>query len=96
MPTREVAPRFFRDYAKLSPDQRERFLKALESFVDGLHRRQFAAGLRVKAMEGRDGIWEMTWAPDGRATFEYGEPMVPGEAHIIWRRIGSHAIFREP
>lgn len=33
----------------------------------------------------------MTWAADGRATFEYGQEIRPGEPHIIWRRIGTHA-----
>jgi hypothetical protein len=41
-------------------------------------------------------IWEMTWAPDGRATFSYGEPVREGEVHIIWRRVGSHQIFTAP
>lgn len=41
-------------------------------------------------------MWERSWAPDGRATFEYGKEIRPGEAHIIWRRIGTHAIFRAP
>lgn len=33
---------------------------------------------------------------NGRATFAYGEEQSPGQAHIIWRRIGSHDIFRRP
>jgi hypothetical protein len=33
---------------------------------------------------------------DGRATFEYGDEIQPGEAHIIWRRIGTHSVFRQP
>jgi hypothetical protein len=37
----------------------------------------------------------MTWAPDGRATFQYGESQGVG-AHVIWRRIGSHKVFRRP
>jgi hypothetical protein len=47
-------------------------------------------------MQGHPGVWEMSWARDGRATFEYGEEVLPGQAHIIWRRIGSHGIFRNP
>jgi hypothetical protein len=38
----------------------------------------------------------MTWAADGRATFEYGQEIRPGEPHIIWRRIGTHDVFRQP
>ncbi|MFF4325802.1 hypothetical protein ACWC5F_23710 [Streptomyces sp. NPDC001272] len=36
-----------------------------------------------------------TWAPDGRATFTYGHGH-PSGCHIIWRRIGSHAILHGP
>jgi hypothetical protein len=35
----------------------------------------------------------MTWAPHGRATFQYGPSHGQG-AHVIWRRIGTHNIFR--
>jgi len=38
----------------------------------------------------------MTWAPDGRATFEYGTEVRPGEPHVTWRPIGTYAIFRRP
>jgi hypothetical protein len=47
-------------------------------------------------MEGADGIWELTWAPDGRATFEYGDPVKKGHPHIRWRRVGTHDIFKRP
>jgi hypothetical protein len=47
-------------------------------------------------VQGYPGVWEMTWAADGRATFEYGQEIYPSEHHIIWRRIGTHAIFRQP
>jgi hypothetical protein len=39
---------------------------------------------------------EMTWDNDGRATFSYGEERIAGQAHVIWRRIGTHAIFTPP
>lgn len=42
------------------------------------------------------GVWELSWAADGRATFEYGAELIEGQPHIIWRRIGSHDIFRNP
>jgi hypothetical protein len=38
----------------------------------------------------------MSWSPDGRATFEYGDEIQPGAAHIIWRRVGTHSVFRQP
>jgi hypothetical protein len=39
-------------------------------------------------------VYEVTWAPDGPATFEYGEELRVGELHVIWRRVGTHDIFR--
>ncbi len=57
---------------------------------------KFPAGLRVKRVQGTLGVWELTWAPDGRATFSYGEEQVRGEPHVVWRRIGDHSILRQP
>ncbi|PZS10599.1 MAG: hypothetical protein DLM55_03825 [Acidimicrobiales bacterium] len=58
----------------------------------------FRKSLRVKRVEGMKSVqvYEMTWAPDGRATWEYGEEIRPGQPHVIWRRIGTHSIFRQP
>ncbi|WP_252933996.1 hypothetical protein [Streptomyces sp. Vc17.3-30] len=41
-------------------------------------------------------VFELTWAPDGPATWTYGQAVVTGEQHIIWRRIGTHDIFTKP
>jgi len=38
----------------------------------------------------------MTWAPDGRATFSYGEERIAGKPHVIWRQTGTHSIFAPP
>jgi hypothetical protein len=59
-------------------------------------KRPFRASLRIKGVQGHSGIFEMTWADDGRATFEHGPEQIPGETHIIWRRIGGHDIFKNP
>jgi hypothetical protein len=97
MPTREVLASFWRDWDRLTPQQQRRFREAVTAFVADLKRgRGFRPGLRVKRVQGRPGIWEMTWAPDGRATFQYGEEVAAGEVHIIWRRIGAHDVFRRP
>ena len=47
----------------------------------------------VKGIQGTDDIIEMTWAPDGRATFEYGR-LQGSSAHVNWRRIGRHDVYR--
>ena len=58
--------------------------------------RPFRPGLRIKGVTARPGVFEMTWDSDGRATFSYGEERVAGQTHVIWRRIGTHAIFTPP
>jgi hypothetical protein len=97
MPTREVLAKFWRDWARLSPAQHEQFLAAADKFVADLRAgRGFRAGLRVKGVRGALGLYEMTWAPDGRATFSYGRSVLGKEPHVIWHRIGAHEILREP
>ncbi|MGH8888108.1 MAG: hypothetical protein ACRDYX_23760 [Egibacteraceae bacterium] len=97
MPTYARAARFVKDLEALSPDQRTTFKLVVAKFVADLKAdRGFRPGLRVKGVQGADGVYEMTWAPDGRATFEYGDPVRAGEPHVVWRRVGTHRIFRAP
>jgi len=65
-------------------------------FVADLASGQFRSALRVKGVRGATGVFEMTWAPNGRATFEYGAEINRSEPHVIWRRIGTHDIFDRP
>lgn len=96
MPTFQTDPRFDRDWKSLTPEQRQRFRRVIrEEFRPDLASGRFRPGLRVKGIQDSpSGVFEMTWAPDGRATFEYGSEKRPGEPHVIWRRIGSHDVFR--
>lgn len=95
MPSHERTRRFERDWAALTPEQQDRFAAAFLRFDADLGGGKLRAGLRVKRVEGTERVYEMTWAPDGRATFEYGTSEGEG-AHVIWRRIGTHAVFRLP
>ena len=61
--------------------------------VTGPREKRFAPQPRVKPVQRHESLWEVTWAVDGRATFEYGAEVQRGEPHIIWRRVGTHAIF---
>jgi hypothetical protein len=80
----------------MSADQQRAFLAVVRLFVEGLRQGRLDPRLRVKRVQGRPAVWEMSWAPDGRATFEYGDEVRPGEPHVIWRRVGTHEVFREP
>lgn len=97
MPTYDVEPRFLHDYTRLTEEQKVLFAAAYKKMVADLKVGSgFRKGLRVKGVQGHSGIYEMTWAPDGRATFIYGTSPHPGDIHIIWRRIGGHEIFQNP
>ena len=95
MPSHERTRRFERDWKALTDTDRDRFRVAFRRFDTDLSAGTFRPGLRVKRVEGTDHIFEVTWAPDGRATFEYGSPQGKG-AHVVWRRIGRHEVFRRP
>ena len=86
MPTYALTARFRRDLDGLSPQQRAAFRAAVEAFVHDLGEERFRPGLRVKGVKGAAGVFEMTWAPDGRATFQYWPSKAGGEPHVIWRR----------
>ncbi|MDR0625910.1 MAG: hypothetical protein LBG11_01405 [Bifidobacteriaceae bacterium] len=94
-PTYEIDPRCVADWERLEPEMRRAFTAALAKFVADLSAGQgLRAGLRVKRVQGADGVWEMTFAPDGCATFRYGPERRQGQPHVIWRRIGTHAALR--
>ena len=97
MPTRDALQSFWTDWKELTPDQQREFLAAVREFVSDLQAGSgFRKGLRVKGVRGARGVFELTWAKDGRATFQYGRAIRGDEPHIIWRRIGTHDILRSP
>jgi hypothetical protein len=97
MPTYDKLPRFEKDFARLSAEDKKRFRQAAAKLAEDLNRRrQPRSGLRVRGIEGTTSIFEMTWAPDGRATFHYGEPIREGQPHVVWRRVGRHSILANP
>lgn len=73
MPTHDELVQFLCEYAALSPDAQEQFGKAVKKLVNDLRAGAgFRPSLRVKGVQGYPGVFEMTWAGDGRATFRYG------------------------
>ncbi|MGW3269669.1 hypothetical protein [Streptomyces sp. NPDC001056] len=69
----------------------------LDAFVPDLRPgRQFRPGLRIKGVRCAPGVYELTWAPDGRATWSYGRERIAGARHIVWHRIGTHSILDRP
>jgi hypothetical protein len=97
MPTFAWLARFGADFDRLTPAQQAAFLAAVAQFVEDLKAGgRLRKGMRVKGVKGATGVFEMTWADDGRATFQYGEPVVEGEPHVILRRVGTHHVFEQP
>jgi hypothetical protein len=97
VPTYAWLAKFRADFERLTPAQQALFLTAVQQFVEDLQRvGTFRKGLRVKGIQGATGIFEMTWAADGRATFEYGDEVRVGEPHVVWRRVGTHEVFKQP
>lgn len=98
MPTFARSRRFRREYLALSREQREAFKRALVVFIAALRGKPpvFPSSLRVKGVQGHHGVYELSFGGGGRATFEYGAEVRPGDAHVMWRRIGDHSIFADP
>jgi hypothetical protein len=97
MPTYERWPGFVREYLRLTEEKRALFMEAVAKMVEDMKAgRPFRPELRVHQVNKVAGVWEITWAANGRATFMYGESKQEGERHIIWRRIGGHEILERP
>ena len=95
---------FERDYKKLKKEHQRVFLELRSEFLEEFERvllstTQIPAPrkFRLKELKNTEGIWAMTWSfsrPAGRATFHIEEH--EGEPILVWRRIGTHEIYREP
>jgi hypothetical protein len=72
MPTYDVFASFWRDWRSLTPQQQLAFMRALEQFKADLRSGALRPGLPIKRVQRHPGVWEITWAADGRATFEHG------------------------
>lgn len=96
MPAFDRPPRFQKDRDDLDPALQDRFRVAGHEFVEDLDPGgEFRRGLRVKRLQGTEGVLEMTFAPNGRATWGYGPEQRAGLAHVVWRRLGDHSILDE-
>lgn len=62
----------------------------------GRRHRRSLLGCASSGCRAAPGVWEVTFASDGRATFAYGDEVVAGEPHVIWRRVGTHDVLGDP
>jgi hypothetical protein len=78
VPTYEQEERFKRDLERLTADEKRRFYAAVRKMVHDLKEGQgFRKSLRVKGLQSKREVYEMTWADDGRALFKYGTSPIP-------------------
>jgi hypothetical protein len=95
MPTYEWTATFARELAKLSAPDRAAFREAVALFVAGLRdRNSFRPELRIHKLKDRE-AWSLTFGPDLRAVFAYGDEIENGHPHIVWHHIGAHAIYKK-
>ena len=94
MPTYERSPEFIELYQRLTAEQKALFRTAVKKFRDGLGRCQgFRKGLSIKGLKGAPGMFELTWAPDGRAVFSFGKSLRQNERHVSWHAVGTHGVL---
>jgi hypothetical protein len=98
VPTFERLARFDREFRRLPRELQRAFLAMLPAFIAALNVKppSFPPTLRVKRVQGTRGVWELSFASDGRATFAYGDEVFAGEPHVIWRRVGTHDVLADP
>jgi hypothetical protein len=98
LPTFARLARFDREFRRLPRELQRALLAVLPVFIEALRSSppDFPPALRIKRVLGTAGVWEISFAPDGRATFEYGSEIRPGEPHIVWRRVGTHDVLSDP
>ncbi|MGH2409666.1 MAG: hypothetical protein ACRDGS_04760 [Chloroflexota bacterium] len=89
--------RFLAEYERLSPEDQDAFQAAIRRFVAALRAsRAPDPGLGIRQMTNHPGIYEFHFSRRGGATFHYGSEDRGKEAHVVYRRVGGHEIYRQP
>ena len=95
---------FRNDFRRLPAEHQQMFLQVLrEFFLPAIEAGSFSGTppwpkrLRIHRISNTE-IYSLTWnfaSPDGRATFHL-DKVGDGELLLVWRRIGDHAIHKNP
>lgn len=73
MPMHDEFEQFMCEYRALTKDKRRLFRQSVRAMNEDMKAgRPFRNSLRIKGVQGHKGVFEMTWAGDGGATFMYG------------------------
>ena len=98
MPTFDRLALFKREYRRLTPEQQARFKVTVAKLIAALSQTppRVPGEPLVNPLAGHRGVYELRFAPDGRATFTFAPPVREGNPHVIWRRIGGHDVLDRP
>ncbi len=94
-PTFEASASARRAYDKLPRRQQDAFDRAVKLLVAGLRDSppSYHPSLRVKRHQSSGpGVYELSFGDGGRALFQRGQEIRPGDPHIEWLAIGDHKI----
>jgi tetratricopeptide (TPR) repeat protein len=84
---------FFRSYESLAPEDRQQLREAVSELMHAFARGgDFPASLQVKPVADAEGLYEMSWAADGKATFSIRWDPARDERVIFLRRVGKVAM----
>jgi hypothetical protein len=103
-PTFERLAQFKRDFAKLTPSQRQLFHAAVKRFVSPLSTTPPGdpGESLVRELEGHRGFYELRFGGGVSAIYTFGEAVRRGQPHVIWCRVGTdddldkHPVFCNP
>jgi hypothetical protein len=97
-PTFERLAQFKRDYAKLTPPQRQLFKAAVKKLVAPLSTTPPSAPgeTLVRELNDHPGFFELRFGPDTRAIYTFGQAVRLGQPHLIWCRVGTDAALDQP
>ncbi len=87
---------FWRAYARLPADVKERARRAFLLFQKGARNPPFHPSLRIRKMQGHPGIWEGHITREIVFTFHVEKDPDADETVYVFRNIGTHAIYRKP
>jgi hypothetical protein len=97
-PTFDRLAQFKRDYAKLTPPERQLFRAAVKKFVAPFSTTppgDFGEPL-VRELTEHPGYYELRFAADIRAIYTFGQAIRRGQPHVVWCRIGSNDELDQP
>jgi mRNA-degrading endonuclease YafQ of YafQ-DinJ toxin-antitoxin module len=95
--TRFRASKFFwKTYAQLPVEIKEKAREAFQLFQQGVDNPLFHPSLRIRKLEGHSDIWEGHITVQYVFTFHIEEDAETGEKIYVFRKVGTHEIYRKP